>query len=407
MARAETTTKLALDEWATYLGINPLWFNGAISTSFGGTVCGKPWFQFAWQNADQISREDLAVAIRAAEDLIEQIIGYNILPDWTTGERKRNSRPADPTLFNSNGQNVRALRKSIDANKAFMISGGIKAVNEITLATAVTRTDTNGDGYLDLMTAAVTTTVTDPSQIRAFFPGENGDAIWEIRPIKVSIAGGVATITFNSWLLFDPDLSDRLNATKIDGDDIANYLTSIDVYRVFNDPQQMVQFLWEPSTFCDCGTGSCTQCAFGSQFGCLIVRDPRLSFLAYAPATWNATTETFDPAQFSVCRDPDELIIDYYSGFRDMNLARPAAELAQYWKPVVAYYAASLLDREVCGCDNVKEFVKGWQTEYARSGSEVAHQTMFSQLGNPFGSTKAGIFTFNRTIRTPNIVVAR
>jgi hypothetical protein len=407
MARAETITKLALDEWATFFGINPLWFNGARSDNFGGTVCGQPWFQFAWQNADQISREDLARAIRAAEDLIEQVVGYNILPDWITGERTRNYRPADRTLFNSNGLNVRGLRKSITTKKAHVISGGIKAVDLITAATAVTRTDTNGDGYADLMTAAVTTTVTDPSQIRAFFPGEDGAAKWEIRPIEVDISGGVATITFKSWLLFDPDLYSILDAEAIDGDDTGNYLTSIDVYRVWNDPQQMVQFLWEPTTFCDCGSSGCAQCAFGSQMGCLMVRDPRLGFLAYAPGTWNSSTESFDAAEYTVCRDPDQLIIDYYSGHRDMNLARPSAELADYWKPVVAYYAAALLDREVCGCDNVKEFVKKWQIDLSRTGREVAHQTMFSQLGNTFGATKGGLFAFNRTIRTPDIVVAR
>lgn len=406
MARATTKTWLPLDTWAAIMGLNPLHFNGLVSsTMFPATVCGQPWKQFAWQDADKISREDLAEVIRSAELQIAGELGYNLIPDWTIAERVSTVRPADPMLYNANALNIRGQRASIQAEKAHIISGGKLVKSLITAATAITRTDSNGDGYDDVMTIAVTTTITDADEIKVYYPGESGADEWEIRPLKtVTFSGGVATITFNAWQLVDPDEQSKI-ATDGDAQGLAaetagNYLTTADVYRVYNDPQSQVQFLWEGigNVFaaCSCGGANCSTCGFDAQDGCLMVRDERLGILSYAAATWDSDDEEFDVTALSVGRNPDQLRLWYYSGWRDLSLDTPNKTMDRHWQLAVAFYAASLLDRSTCGCNNFEAQINFWRRDKSRSGGDLGFTISPHQLDNPFGTTEGAHYALRR-----------
>jgi hypothetical protein len=296
------------------------------SDNFGPTGdCGDPFYQYAWQNPLFTSREDVARAIREAEDKIEDVLGYFILPDWTVDERKQTPRPAKPELFAAASVNVRGMHKTIETSHGYLVSGGIRAQSEIELGVTATASDEDGDGYSETVTASTATTVTDANEIRAYLPGRSGADEYEIRPIEVSIAGGTATLTMKRWQLVDPDLQEHLSAevpaNRIDAEEAASYVTTIDVYRVYNDPQTQVNLLWErPPIGCNnCDGSGCVACAFDTQTGCLFVRDERLGFMGYRPATWNATDEAFDTASPTVRRDPEQLRLWYYSGWQSTS----------------------------------------------------------------------------------------
>jgi len=93
--------------------------------------------------------------------------------------------------------------------------------------------------------------VTDPDELKLYFPGRSGDDRYEIRPIEVDLDtdAASATITCKSWQIIDPDLQEYVDvgesANAIDAETAGNYETTLDVYRVYNDPQTQVSLIWE------------------------------------------------------------------------------------------------------------------------------------------------------------------
>ena len=390
MARSETRTWLSLDRWAEIIGLNPLHFNQLASEDFPD-LCGQPWYQHDWQDADRVGREAIAQAIRLAERRISKYLGYNLLPDWYN-EIVPTPRPASPELYGTS-YNPRYARKSVRATKNFLISGGIKGSSLIEAGLAVVRTDADGDGYKELCTVTVTTDVAD-CEIRLYYPGESGSDLWEIRPISVSSTGGVATITFKSWQIVDPDKQQYLNPEPLTAETASNYITTVDSYRVYNDPQTQVTFMWE-SLPIPCGSSGCAACEWGTQSGCLQARNNRLGYFTFHPATWDADDEEFDATAFSVCREPDKMRIYYYSGWEDQDLTCTKTRMDPVLEKAVAHFAATLLDRDMCACNNVQHYLDYWREDLARVGSDVTYQNSPMVLGNPFGTMRGAVHAYN------------
>lgn len=405
MARASTPTWLSLDRWAQIMGLDPLHFNGVFTSLRPDSACNSGediWLQFAYQDASKVSREDLAEAIRDAERQLANYIGYNLLPDWTIDERLKTTRPAIPGVFSSGYTNARWMSRSVTTKRGYFIAGGQRAKSVISAGAAIVRSDADGDGYQELCTVTVATSV-DAEEIRVYFPSQSGADVWEIRPVTVSVSGGVATITFKIWQVPDPDLWEALNASGIDGDVAGNFITTVDVYRVYNDPQSQLQMLWEPSpglVSCGCGSETCQVCTFAAQAGCLHTRDPRLGIVAYSAATWDSADSEFDAAELAVCRDPDRVRVWYQSGWRweeaAQTGARASRDMDPYWEKAVAYLAIALLEREVCACNNVEHFIDHWREDLARNGREVSYQNVPGLLANPFGTTRGAWYAYQR-----------
>lgn len=399
MARATTVTKLPIDSWAAIMGIHPMHFAGLYSDTYmPDTTCGMTWMQYSWMNADRISREEIAQAIKDAEDDIEALLGYHLLPDWIVKERLPITRPAVRETFNMSGRNVRGQRISVQTNRGHILSGGVRTKTGIETV-AVVRSDTDGDGYAETVTATVSTSVEDADEIKVYHLGFSGADDYEIRPIEVSIDtdADVATITFKSWQLIKPDLQENIKGVALDAEDATNYDTQIDVYRVYNDPSTQVQFLWENDLVYNTGCGSCTACTLGTQYGCFHNRDARLGIIVPAPATWSASDQAFSVQNFSTCRGPDQVRLWYYSGYRDMRLSRPKSEMAKEWQYAVAYLAAARLQKPSCGCDNVTTFIEHWQEmrEFSSQATGTYFQTP-SQLTNPLGSTNGAKYAYEK-----------
>lgn len=403
MARSDIKTWLPLDDFARILGISPLSFNQLSSTLVPNTVCGDIFFQQSWQHSDRIGRDDIALAIQQAEFEISQEAGFNLMPDWVEEERLPYPHPGVPESYNLYGINVRWQLKSVEASKGHMISGGMQAKSVIQAGAAIVRSDLDTDGYQETCTVTVATTVTDVNEIHLYYPAKDGDDGWEIRPIKVRITGGNAIITFYAWQIVAANQMDNINPNPLDASLAATYETTVDVYRVYNDPATQVQFIWEGDPDFCCGT--CTACQLGTQAGCFHIRDERLGFVVPAPATYDSSDGSWTAQDYSVCREPDQIRLWYYSGYRNPRDNRPYAELSDYWKPAIAYFAASKFERAVCGCSNVNQFIEKWRRDAAFSSQEEGGFTVTAELAaNRLGTTMGALYAY-RKIEHPGVRV--
>lgn len=394
MARSNIKTWLSLDRWAEIIGINPLNFNQLSSTSlFPNNVCGDIFFQKDWQHSDRVGRDTIAMAIQQAELEIAAEAGFNLLPDWTAAERLTYPQPAMPTAYGY-AINPRWMGKSLELRKGHIISGGIRTQTLIQAGAAVVRQDNDGDTFTETCVVTVPTTLTDTNEIRAYYPSQNGSDGWEIRPIQVSISGGNAIIQFKIWQLAAAQEMDSLSADVLDAHDVNNFETTIDVYRVYNDPSTQLQFMWEGCDG-DC-CGSCVACQFGTQAGCFHLRDTRLGFAVPTPGSWNSDTSEFDGAEYSACREPDQVRFWYYSGYMDTSLDRPYVNVAPFWEYAIAYYAASKFERPVCGCSNINQFIEKWRQDISFSDNSGSFTTTPEVLSNKLGTTMGAIFAWKR-----------
>jgi hypothetical protein len=393
MARSNIRTKLSLDDWATVLGISPLAFNGFSSSLFPNNVCGDIFFQYDYQNSDRIGRETIAQAINQAEMEMEEEAGFYLMPSWTTEERLDYPRPDIPGVFGIDGLNTRGMYKSVEAKHGLVISGGIVEKTLIQNAAAVVRTDADGDSYAETATVTVAVTFTNIDEVRIYYNAMDGDDAYEIRPATVTISGGFATIKFKSWQIPVLASLEMLDAEPLDAAVAGNYETTVDVYRVRNDPSTQVQFMWEYNDDLNCG-GSGTPGEFATQAGCFLLRDPRLGIAVLTPGSWDATNSHFDSAEWSVDRDPDQVRLWYYSGWKDGTVKRPYVEMSNYWKFAVAVFAVSKFERAVCGCSNVNQFVEKWRRDAAfasmqEGGFRVTEEIMSNRLGTSLGAIYA------------------
>ena len=414
MARASTPTLLSLDRFAAILGINPAHFNQAAGeTTFPiGSTCSDVWPQFSWQASNQVSREQLARAIRDAEQDIARSLGYYPAPYWVYQEVHKFPRHHRPDVYQHSGLNVRGARKSVRAKFGKFIQAGQRLVAELTNspATTVGLTLVYDLGALTA-TITIATTLTDVCEVKAFFANYGGAPEWEIRPAKSkSIAAGVLTMVFDAWLLIDPTLWEAYSTpagfSAIDLAVVDNYVTSVELYRETNDfTQPSATFYWEPSpaglsavsTCTSCGGTGCVACSLSSQDGCLHARNTESGIVVPVPATYDADEATWTQDAYSVCRDPDQVKISYYAGEYDNRwLGDESCEtLSNYWAHAIAWLATARLDRPPCSCANVKAKFDSLQEDLALSGA-TSHQITFQQLNNPFGTRRGEVQAWQR-----------
>lgn len=390
MARASTPTKLPLDTFAKYMGFHPLHFNQIV---FGNqTYCDNIVFQHEWQTADKVSREEIARAIAEAESKIENALKYRLIPSWEVDEWR--GTPKQVVGYINNHSNL------VQAEWGYLISGGIKSSSVEEASASIVWSDEDSDGYFETGTVTASVVAVNPEEIHAFYPGKDGDEAWEIRPIDVTISSGVATITFRRELAVNPDLLDRLDIedAEADGTNNADFLSTIDVYRIYNDPQTQATLMWEPyAGLCGtCNGSGCEACAYSVQTACLLLHgNPRQSILHYTPADWDSEEETFTPATWMAGRNPEIVRLFYYAGWRNKSL-RYTNRMDPQWERTVAYMAAALLDRPPCDC--VKGNWERWRQDLTLAQGSADGSVglgFFRQpegtLDNPFGTTRGEV----------------
>lgn len=397
MSRASTVTKLPLADWFRYMGIHPLHAEQVRLEETPNQICSDIYFQHEWQTADHVSREEIARAIKEAEDRIEQFLGFHLTPCWEYDEWHMTARVNQQDLVNHNGADIRGFKSSVHADWGWFISGGIRGSTLLDADATIVYTDPDGDGYDETAKVVVATTVTDKNEIRIYYPGKDGADNWEIRPTQVVISGGNATITFRRELVV---VEEKLEAFDIEGMEAVgtvddDFISKVDVYRVYNDPSKQATFLWEPfaNVCASCASVGCSQCSFNTQEGCLISRsDPRQSIIGFSPATWDADEEDFLTQPWSLTRMPEVVRLYYYSGWRNKN-ASYTSRLDDRMARMIAYYAAALLDRPPCECS--ADVWRRWRQDLSMDSGDEDGQPIFrtpsGSLDNPFGTRRGEV----------------
>lgn len=387
MARASTDTIIPLDRIAFHLQVDPYHFNGITSqTRRNAKYCDDLWYQYDYQASGKLSREGLALALRQAEDMTIAHLKYYPLPQWIEEE---------VVLPKHYRTEMYSLRNAQDRAKSLAVSHGY--VQEVGRKTstyidtpATVFSDPNGDGENELITITFATTVTDENELHVYYPSKTGRDEWEIRPLlSVSIAAGVATITFPKYLIPLENLVEAVPSfddphITIDGDTDANFLQTVDVYRVYSDPSQQITFYSDPSG--DCLNPPCDP---DTETGCLYIRDKRRGILAYQRANWDSDTSAYVSSNFTFV--PQKAIIYYKAGTQDDRQRFPSREMDTALERMIAFYALTLLDTELCGCDNTREIWQYMTTDRARISREESFNILWNDLSNPLGTTTAAL----------------
>ena len=387
MARAETYTLLPLDRFARIAGIHPLHFNQVeLHDIAPAETCDMPLLQYSWQNADRVGREEIAQAISSAEQFLADLLGFYPVSNWIADEIQQLPKGVQAELFAANLFSPNGLRSPIRLDKCYLQVGGKQAKTAIGLAQAIVYSDTDADTYNETATIVIATTVTESEEIRVYYPGHSGEDAWEIRPIEVSIAAGIATITFRRELCVLETHLESFTTRAVDGLIDANFLDTTDVYRVYNDVSQQVQFIWETPD----------AVGFSVQTGAMLVKDGRLGFITVQPASWSTTDEEYTYECFDLGRRPNRIIVNYRSGWMYKS---SYIKMEPIWERAITYLALASLDRPLCGCKTLEAFTQYWKESLAQRVSTQGRSTSFQLskrvLDNPFGTTRAAMYAYD------------
>ena len=311
---------MAMSEWCT--GALPL---AIYAQHYIGSECGL----WGVSNPDEpnnfiwtlFQRQELARALCEAQEEMEEVMQYFLEPKWLTDE-PHDCSPTGTYLMKWN----------------HVIAGGIKTSDSIKSGATVDHTADPA------VIGPHATAATDTKEIKIYYPGETQ----EITPSDISISGGFVTIAIPRCRLVKTDLVDNPEEGLLYST-LANFLTTVDVHRVYNDTSDQGEFVVRTIGECDPETLTL----------CIDIRDAEISeVLAYLVSTaTTCRTATTDQARFN-----------YVSGIPELNRI---AELA------LVRLAHSKMPGEPCEYDRIKEM---W-----RRDNTIPQILSVERLECPFG----------------------
>lgn len=378
-----------------------------------GSACNDLVLQYAWQGNGAVGRADVLNALEYAEGRLRDWLGYSIAPHYVT-DTLRFPKYADVQQRRMGYNDAAGQWLSVN-----LLEGHLRAVGVERLALLGTVTtypgdglvysDEDGDGLDDTFTITLATGLTDPAQIGVYFAagdrlGEAAGEAWKIQPVKVSISGGVATLSGRAWLLVVPALYRAVNLAAIDPTDASHFVTALDLYQHSCDPTGttldtcQAKLIWEtepwPSwaywgtSFAGSGTANTGDPA-GEAYaiGRAALRDQRRGIIGLGEAFFVNGQWVQPIPSLSYYRPPDRAQVRYLAGAP----LGPEGQIDQQYQITVARFAAAELGRRLCPCDSALQEVYHWQIDLAFAGQSERERFNLSaaNLDNPFG-TKRG-----------------
>lgn len=353
MARADTITQLSLDRFFQILGVHPLHGN-QVGLPSEVNFCGNPIMQYSWQVADRVGREEMAMAIYDAERLISDYTHFDIGLRWNVEE-----------------QYIGRGIMTASTNRKFVVSSGRKKSELLASNVAITYSDVDSDGYAETATMTYTNLVdVDEDEIAIFYPGK--DEKWRIRPIRVTVnhVTFLVTVTCRREQLVVPGAMEALDVRDVIGTDNANFLTTVDLWRIYNDDATQLEFISSNVLGADVSVSGYTD-----------VVNPRTGLVSLHYTSCGYV----DCLAF-----PDRIKLYYRAGLTN--------DIDQ-WERATAYLALSLLDRPICTCASLEHVSRHWQEDLAHRASTQAQSSSFlmsrRNLDNPFGTTRGAVYAWN------------
>lgn len=422
MSRAKTVTLLPLDRYAELLGLDPLHFAGGYSTVRPiNTACHDVWAQYDWQNAGQASREEIARRIAEAEREIAQTLGYWPAPRWIVDERQPFPQMQRPDIAGDGMRQRQTIiqsttavqrRKTAKVKWGYIQYGGQRAADLLDPdPVGYTLEDADGDGFDELAKFTITgvSATLNLCQVEAYFkvydaldadntradPSSSGaDERWRVWPVDATLSGTTLTVRIKRWYLFKPQLQEAMDwdDAGINADLATAYVDKLLFYRVYNDPETQVSFLWGEDA------EACAEeaCAWATQSGCMRVTNKRVGLIVPQPATY--ADDAFTTAVWGQCVEPDMMRLWYRAGWL-AETAYGCTELEHDWAWTIAMLATARLMWPICTCGQAQTIVKEWRENAARQDDKRTFTFPLQDLSNPFGTKVGEIMAWKRTNR--------
>jgi len=353
-------TATTLEQVREILGISAWSFwNWTIPDCQVREGCTGTWLQSV---GDEVTRQELALAVQQAERLLENYLGFNILPKYQT-------QTLYPMRYKLPGYTVSGATKTIQTKKrGYLIEIGAKK-KELLLQFTVVPTDQDGDGFKETAVIDISQfNSTDINELRVFYAGRD----IEIRPIKITDVGQIRTITFPMYLIPKWEKIYLLCEDAIDSGISANYETKIDLYRIYTDKTDQVNLIYNPPSNCvvDCGKTKIATCGY--------VSEHELGYLAYNPTN---------------LAEPNAVEVKFLSGWQGTDVDRVITDIDPLWVTPVAALAVSLLEaNKTCCGGNTPKIMSHWQTDLTLSDEDLSRFVILPLLVQNFGVTTMGGF---------------
>jgi len=347
-------TLLPLDTFRQIVGWNPFHFWGLGGPSAPvSSKCNDVIAEYAWQNSDMAGRYEVRQAIGTAEDRLREYLGYAVAPRW-----------ASATL---------PYRMPLQLPEGHVHTLGVPRIQELGTV-PVTSFDRDGDELLDWW--EVSLPVADDVRVDELvvrFADADSGARRVIRPVRVQIANGVATIGGATWLLVRPDLRAGLRRDPLDAADPGVYVSEVVVERHTVDTTRAAAASWE---------GSCCSSAASLEHDRLMVLDGERGIIGLNPCrcTWT-------------CCSPARVNVSYLAGY-----PLDGGHMARHWQTIVARLAMAELARPIAACGEANKELHEWQFDLARSAgvNDEQYQISLADLDSPFGTRRGQVYAWRQ-----------
>lgn len=237
----QNTTYGLLNRWQSLLDISDWHFNQVAGSAapFTKDQCLEVWVQ--------PEREHIARALYNAVQKMTRELGFYPRPVYVT---------EDVRLSRGVPYQLQMLRTKYGK----LITFGSRATSVISAGAAVVYSDADGDGVNDTATITVASGVST-TEVGVFFTTTDGAPSaaherWEITPLTVTASGGNLIITGPRAYFVDPptiwnipfDITDpnRLEKNKANTTVAGDFVTTVDVYRVYTDTTIPAQLITDP-----------------------------------------------------------------------------------------------------------------------------------------------------------------
>lgn len=378
------------------------------------SACDDLLFEEDWQNSDAMSRASIRQAIDVAERKLRDELGYDVAPRYqvSTVEWPRRVNQTE-WRYGDWGATDRAISVSLPYRQI----RGIGALTRVSIGdAALSFSDANNDGLLDSFTATIATSVTDASQLAAYFTAaDRWDDLapldsWKIQPISVAISGGQATIRGNIWQVVRPVLYADYSDPRqyYDPDDTTVYAESLTIYREYINPNgetvsdAQSTLIWETNPWpLWCLTGGTSPytpnasdpAAVGMAVARAGIRDAANGIVTPGQAVYDSTAGQWLRVNWSTGFEPDRIEVRYLAGLPLVN-----GQMDRTWQEYVTYLALAELEGPICTCQSVRKRIEYWQFDLARTAgaNDEAYAISAADLDNPFGTRRGHVHVWRR-----------
>jgi hypothetical protein len=413
-SRNERWPSLPVDTWREIIGYHPFHFwqlaNSDVPIS---SACNTLVHEYAWQDTQQLGRAEIRRAISLAETRLAEHLGYHVGRRFIQ-ETLRYPVPGVQGHQFRHSVDGRGRWLAVQASEGYIRNVGVERYALLDEAAAVTYSDEDGDGVDDTAIITISTSLLNPDEIGAYFnvtdrlDGEEVSERWRIAPAKIQISNGIATIIIRKWLCVKPIRYEGFASGALNPDTAANFVTSVDVYRRWCDPNGLTvndcqaTLIWEtepyPAWAICCGSPSGVSngsdpAAVAYGIARAQVRDARLGEIVVGYSVYNSNTQEWTAADWGICRQPDRVILRYEAGAPLIGVENTGSGLAKdgRWDETIARLATAEMTRKICACDVANQEFYRWQFDLARAAgaNDEQYRIADSALNNPLG-TKAG-----------------